>query len=122
MIPLGPTVLCAEFSVNVRDILSVESREKKNLNICLLCRITCVKKLDLKKNNKKFNICFFCYSGLNFQDLMVRQGAIDSPPKTPFILGFECSGDIEQVGENVKDFKVRTFWNTHCVILRKIVN
>lgn len=51
---------------------------------------------------------FFCYSGLNFQDLMVRQGAIDSPPKTPFILGFECSGDIEQVGENVKDFQVST--------------
>ncbi|XP_065204763.1 synaptic vesicle membrane protein VAT-1 homolog-like [Planococcus citri] len=44
--------------------------------------------------------------GLNFQDLMVRQGAIDSLPKTPIILGFECSGDIEQVGENVKDFKV----------------
>lgn len=44
--------------------------------------------------------------GLNFQDLMVRQGTIDSPPKTPFILGFECSGDIEQVGENVKNFKV----------------
>nr|XP_037873372.1 vesicle amine transport protein isoform X2 [Bombyx mori] len=44
--------------------------------------------------------------GLNFQDLIVRQGAIDSPPKTPFILGFECAGEIEQVGENVTNFKV----------------
>lgn len=44
--------------------------------------------------------------GLNFQDLMVRQGAIDSPPKTPFILGFECSGDVEQVGENVQNYKI----------------
>ncbi|XP_063225913.1 synaptic vesicle membrane protein VAT-1 homolog-like isoform X2 [Bacillus rossius redtenbacheri] len=44
--------------------------------------------------------------GLNFQDLMVRQGAIDSPPKTPFILGFECAGEIEEVGEGVEDFKV----------------
>ncbi|CAG9762063.1 unnamed protein product [Ceutorhynchus assimilis] len=44
--------------------------------------------------------------GLNFQDLMVRQGAIDSPPKCPFILGFECAGDIEQVGEGVEDFQV----------------
>lgn len=50
---------------------------------------------------------FLCYSGLNFQDLIVRQGAIDSPPKTPFILGFECAGEIEQVGEGVTDFKVR---------------
>nr|CAD7396044.1 unnamed protein product [Timema cristinae] len=39
--------------------------------------------------------------GLNFQDLMVRQGAIDSPPKTPFILGFECAGEVEEVGDRV---------------------
>ncbi|XP_043679112.1 synaptic vesicle membrane protein VAT-1 homolog-like [Vespula pensylvanica] len=44
--------------------------------------------------------------GLNFQDLMARQGAIDSPPKTPFIMGSECAGDIEQVGEGVENFKV----------------
>lgn len=44
--------------------------------------------------------------GLNFQDLMARQGAIDSPPKTPFIMGSECSGDVEQVGEGVENFKV----------------
>lgn len=49
---------------------------------------------------------FICSSGLNFQDLIVRQGAIDSPPKTPFILGFECAGEIEQVGEGVTNFKV----------------
>ncbi|KAK7584048.1 hypothetical protein V9T40_005011 [Parthenolecanium corni] len=46
------------------------------------------------------------FDGLNFQDLMVRQGTIDSPPKTPFILGFECAGDVEQVGENVKNLKI----------------
>ncbi|XP_044265559.1 synaptic vesicle membrane protein VAT-1 homolog-like isoform X1 [Tribolium madens] len=44
--------------------------------------------------------------GLNFQDLMVRQGAIDSPPKCPFILGFECAGEIEQVAEGVEGFAV----------------
>lgn len=44
--------------------------------------------------------------GLNFQDLMVRQGAIDSPPKCPFILGFECAGEVEQVAEGVEGFKV----------------
>lgn len=48
----------------------------------------------------------FLFSGLNFQDLMVRQGAIDSPPKCPFILGFECAGEIEQVGEGVEGFAV----------------
>lgn len=44
--------------------------------------------------------------GLNFQDLMVRQGAIDSPPKCPFILGFECAGEVEQIGEGVEGFAV----------------
>ncbi|KAK7866727.1 hypothetical protein R5R35_003148 [Gryllus longicercus] len=44
--------------------------------------------------------------GLNFQDLMARQGAIDSPPKTPFILGFECAGEVAEVGEGVENFKV----------------
>lgn len=33
-------------------------------------------------------------------------GAIDSPPKTPCILGFECAGEIEAIGEEVEDFKV----------------
>ncbi len=48
------------------------------------------------------------HSGLNFQDLMVRLGAIDSPPKTPVIMGLECAGEIEAVGEGVENFKV---WN-----------
>jgi NADPH:quinone reductase-like Zn-dependent oxidoreductase len=46
------------------------------------------------------------HSGLNFQDLVTRLGAIDSPPKTPAILGFECAGEIEAVGEEVEDLKV----------------
>lgn len=49
---------------------------------------------------------FFDYSGLNFQDLMTRLGVIDSCPKPPFILGSECAGEVEQVGENVENFKV----------------
>ncbi|CAG4952124.1 unnamed protein product [Parnassius apollo] len=44
--------------------------------------------------------------GLNFRDLIVRQGAIDSPPKTPFIPGFECTDEIEQDGEGVTNFKI----------------
>ncbi|KAM3963204.1 synaptic vesicle membrane protein VAT-1 homolog-like isoform 2-T2 [Aphomia sociella] len=44
--------------------------------------------------------------GLNFQDLIVRQVTMDSLPKTPFILGFECAGEVEQVGEGVTNFKV----------------
>lgn len=49
---------------------------------------------------------FFSYSGLNFLDLMVRQGTIDNPPKPPIIPGFECSGIVESVGENVTGFEV----------------
>ncbi|XP_013084821.1 synaptic vesicle membrane protein VAT-1 homolog-like isoform X2 [Biomphalaria glabrata] len=44
--------------------------------------------------------------GMSFTDLMVRQGVIDHPPKTPVIMGFECAGIVEAVGANVTDFNV----------------
>lgn len=37
---------------------------------------------------------------------MLRQGAIDVSAKVPFVMGFECSGVIEEVGEGVTDLKV----------------
>lgn len=36
----------------------------------------------------------------------MRQGNIDSPPKTPLVPGFECSGIVEAMGENTKGFEV----------------
>ena len=48
----------------------------------------------------------FVYSGLNFLDLVLRQGAIENPPKTPFVMGLECAGEVEAVGENVDRFNV----------------
>ena len=53
------------------------------------------------------NMVFCGFSGMNFQDLMVRQGAVDSPPKTPFTMGFECAGEVEALGDNVQGFQVR---------------
>ncbi|XP_071785153.1 synaptic vesicle membrane protein VAT-1 homolog-like isoform X1 [Asterias amurensis] len=44
--------------------------------------------------------------GLNFLDLMMRQGSVDDCQRTPFILGTECSGYIEALGKDVEDFKV----------------
>ncbi|CAL1544867.1 unnamed protein product [Lymnaea stagnalis] len=44
--------------------------------------------------------------GMSFPDLMVRQGVIDHPPKTPIIMGFECAGVVEAVGANVTDLAV----------------
>ncbi|OXB80037.1 UNVERIFIED_CONTAM: hypothetical protein H355_014081 [Colinus virginianus] len=46
------------------------------------------------------------HSGLNFIDLMVRQGNIDNPPKTPLVPGFECSGIVEALGDSVKGFEI----------------
>jgi NADPH:quinone reductase-like Zn-dependent oxidoreductase len=53
-------------------------------------------------------IGIFCsiFSGLNFVDLMVRQGVLEHPPKTPLTIGFECAGDVEAVGENTEGFAV----------------
>ncbi|GAB1598100.1 synaptic vesicle membrane protein VAT-1 homolog-like isoform X2 [Argonauta hians] len=44
--------------------------------------------------------------GVNFLDLMLRQGVIDSPPKTPVIMGYECAGVIEAVGDQVEGISV----------------
>lgn len=58
----------------------------------------------MSTNNKMFII--LCCSGLNFLDLMVRQGNIDNPPKTPLVPGFECCGIVESVAENTQGFEV----------------
>ncbi|XP_077068332.1 synaptic vesicle membrane protein VAT-1 homolog [Siphateles boraxobius] len=44
--------------------------------------------------------------GLNFADLMARQGLYDRLPSPPVSPGMECSGIIEAVGEDVTDRKV----------------
>lgn len=45
--------------------------------------------------------------GLNFADLMARQGLYDRLPSPPVTPGMECSGIIEATGEDVTDRKVR---------------
>lgn len=37
---------------------------------------------------------------------MLRQGAIDNQPKTPFVMGFECAGEVEAIGEGVDTLAV----------------
>lgn len=46
------------------------------------------------------------YSGINFADIIMRQGLYrDAPPK-PFVPGYEASGIISAIGSNVTRFKV----------------
>ncbi|XP_053555559.1 synaptic vesicle membrane protein VAT-1 homolog [Bombina bombina] len=44
--------------------------------------------------------------GLNFADLMARQGVYDRLPSLPVSLGMECAGTVEELGEGVTDRKV----------------
>lgn len=44
--------------------------------------------------------------GLNFADLMARQGLYDRLPSPPVTPGMECAGVVEAVGEEVTDKKV----------------
>jgi len=44
--------------------------------------------------------------GLNFAELMQRQGLYKPSTKTPYTPGYEGSGVVEQVAENVQDLKV----------------
>jgi NADPH:quinone reductase-like Zn-dependent oxidoreductase len=45
-------------------------------------------------------------SGLNFAELMQRQGLYKPTTKTPYTQGYEASGIVEEVGSEVTDLKV----------------
>jgi NADPH:quinone reductase-like Zn-dependent oxidoreductase len=42
-------------------------------------------------------------AGINFADVMARQGMYADAPKTPCVVGYEVSGTITEVGEGVQD-------------------
>ena len=44
-------------------------------------------------------------AGINFADLMARQGMYPDAPKLPAVVGYEFAGDVESVGDGVDDFK-----------------
>lgn len=45
-------------------------------------------------------------AGINFADLMARVGLYQDAPKPPCVVGYEVAGEIESVGDGVKDFSV----------------
>lgn len=48
-------------------------------------------------------------SGVTFLDLCIRQGQFNDLPKLPFVPGFECAGEIVQLGPNTTGFHVNIF-------------
>ncbi|MEQ9619153.1 MAG: zinc-binding dehydrogenase [Deltaproteobacteria bacterium] len=46
------------------------------------------------------------YAGLNYAEILSRKGLYGWAPKLPYILGMECSGIVEQVGEGVDPSRV----------------
>ncbi|PFX31367.1 Synaptic vesicle membrane protein VAT-1-like [Stylophora pistillata] len=51
-------------------------------------------------------ITTFKYHGLNFADIIQRQGIYPSPKKPPFIPGMECAGIVEELGEGATELEV----------------
>ena len=45
-------------------------------------------------------------AGINFADLMARQGLYPDAPKLPAVVGYEFAGDIESTGDGVDGFEV----------------
>jgi NADPH:quinone reductase-like Zn-dependent oxidoreductase len=50
-----------------------------------------------------------CHSGVNFHDVMTRNGMLDNwvrSLKTPFIMGSEVAGEVIGLGKNVTELNV----------------
>jgi len=45
-------------------------------------------------------------AGINFADLMARMGLYPEAPKPPCVIGYEVSGEIDQLGEGVVGFSL----------------
>src|SRR4051812_31391109 len=46
------------------------------------------------------------FAGINFADLMARQGLYPDAPKLPSVVGYEVSGVIDQIGGDVQGFSL----------------
>ena len=46
------------------------------------------------------------FSGVNYADLLSRQGLYSWVPKRPYIMGLELSGEVEEIGNDVKNVEV----------------
>lgn len=46
------------------------------------------------------------YAGLNYAEILSRKGLYGWAPKLPYILGMECSGIVERVGEGVDPSRI----------------
>jgi NADPH:quinone reductase-like Zn-dependent oxidoreductase len=46
------------------------------------------------------------FAGVNFSDVMARVGLYPDAPKPPFVIGYEVSGVIDEVGSGVTGFAV----------------
>lgn len=46
------------------------------------------------------------FSGINFADILMRQGLYPDAPKYPFVPGYEVSGVVESLGSKVEGFKI----------------
>ncbi len=66
-------------------------------------------------------------AGLNFAELMQRQGLYKPSTKTPYTPGYEGSGIVEQVSDNITDLKVNDrvivfnsngIWKEVCLVPR----
>ena len=49
---------------------------------------------------------FHFFSGLNFAEIMQRQGIYPTTVKPPYVPGFECAGIVEELGDGASGIEV----------------
>jgi NADPH2:quinone reductase len=61
-----------------------------------------MEKPPLQKGNVRIKVTTF---GLNYADIMARQGLYRECPPLPCIIGYDVEGEIDEISEGVKDLK-----------------
>uniref|UniRef100_A0A8C4QZG5 Vesicle amine transport 1-like n=2 Tax=Eptatretus burgeri TaxID=7764 RepID=A0A8C4QZG5_EPTBU len=103
----GPMVVPAEESQQVSGggVVEREARAVVLTGFGALSKLRVMKRSVPAPRRGEVLLCVKA-CGMNFLDLMVRQGNMENPPRTPIVPGFECSGLVEMLGEGVENFQV----------------
>ena len=88
----------------------------KAIELTGYCGIECLRIVEVEKPNPATNEILLQVkaAGINFAELELAKGEYKIPKEPPFVMGFEASGVVAEVGSQVKNLKIGDKITTIC--------